>query len=282
MLVNDDVLFDTGPDTVAAAIRFGLDLAPLQALLITHPHTDHLDPTTLFWRRKGFVATALPVLHVYGSAASLQKIAHGGGRDVALEPLRIEAHPVAAFQRLTFTTGGPAEVDPRFEAGTDDAAPPAAASSAPATALRTYEVQTLAARHATPEVEPMFFALRQVDGPEVVARPGGAALLYATDTGPFPEETWAALDRLAAEGWRFDATVIDSTSGLGKDSTAHMNLRQMEWHQNELARHGLLAPRARRFAHHFSHNGTPPYEDLETYLAGRDVAQAYDGLEVTL
>jgi L-ascorbate metabolism protein UlaG (beta-lactamase superfamily) len=137
MLVNDDLLFDTGPDTVAAAIRFGLDLAPLQVLLITHPHTDHLDPTTIFWRRKGFVATALPVLHVYGSAASLQKIAHGGGRDVALEPLRIEAHAVEAFQRFTVTTGGPAEVDPRFEAGTDGAAPPAASRCAPATAPRT-------------------------------------------------------------------------------------------------------------------------------------------------
>ena len=49
--------------------------------------------------------------------------------------------------------------------------------------------------------------------------------------------------------------LLDATSGAGEDSTAHMNLRQMAWHQQELARRGLLAGGARRIAHHFSHNG---------------------------
>jgi phosphoribosyl 1,2-cyclic phosphate phosphodiesterase len=119
-------------------------------------------------------------------------------------------------------------------------------------------------------------------GPEAEGRDGLPALLYATDTGPFPDETWQALADLGAQGVRFGAAIIDSTSGAGKDSTAHMNLRQMDAHQEELHRLGLLAPGARRLAHHFSHNGTPPYEELVELLAPRGLEPSYDGMVVTL
>jgi hypothetical protein len=124
----------------------------------------------------------------------------------------------------------------------------------------------------------MFFAVQQTAGPEAEGRT--PTLLYATDSGPFSEETWASLARLGSEGVRFDVTAIDSTVGLGPDSRGHMNLRQSTWHQNELRRRGLLAERAQRFAHHFSHNGTPPYEELVEHLAPQDVRPAYDGLVV--
>jgi phosphoribosyl 1,2-cyclic phosphate phosphodiesterase len=122
----------------------------------------------------------------------------------------------------------------------------------------------------------MFFAIRQVDGPEVGG--GSRALLYATDSGPWSEETWAALERAGQGGLRFDVTAIDSTSGLGKDSRAHMNLAQMAWHQGELRRRGLLADGARLLAHHFSHNGTPPYEELVEHLRPQGIEPAYDGM----
>jgi hypothetical protein len=127
-------------------------------------------------------------------------------------------------------------------------------------------------------MEPMFFAIQQAAGPQT----RGRAVLYATDTGPFSDETWAALDRLAAAGVRFDAAVIDSTIGIGRDSSTHMNLRQMAWHQGELARRNLLTANARRLAHHFSHNGTPPHEELEAFLAPQGIAPAYDGLVIEL
>jgi phosphoribosyl 1,2-cyclic phosphate phosphodiesterase len=273
MLVNDDLLLDAGPDLLASAIRLGVDLAPVQALLITHPHTDHLDATHFSWRRKGFAATPMPTLVVHGSAASLKKIAHPEGRDVDLTSLRMRERQTSPFERFEIATGGEPEADPRFE-GSD--------LPVPQTPPRRYEVQTFGARHATPEMEPMFFALRQTAGPEAEGRGAPATILYATDTGPFPEETWAAVDRLGAEGWRFDAAIIDSTSGAGKDSTAHMNIAQMTWHQNELARRGLLRDGARRIAHHFSHNGTPPYEELSELLRADSIESAYDGMVATL
>ena len=270
-LINDDLLIDPGPDVLASAIRLGVDLAPVQACLITHPHTDHLEAGTFFWRRKGFVATGLPELAVYGSNASFERMLRLERRDIDPIAIRVKPHPIRAFQQVEVTTGGELPRDPRFgESGAE----------VPVTPRRRYAVWTFGASHAEPAIEPMFFAIRQEEGPE--ASGGTKALLYSTDTGPYGEETWAALERLKEAGVRFDITAIDSTSGLGPDSKGHMNIRQMAWHQDELRRRGLLNEGCRRFAHHFSHNGTPPYEELETYLTGRDVAQAYDGLEVTL
>ena len=271
-LVNDDLLIDPGPDVLASAIRLGLDLAPVQACLVTHPHTDHLEASTFFWRRKGFVATGLPELAVYASGASIDRMLRLERREIDPAAIRIQPHRIGAFQRLAISTGGELPGDPRFgDSGAE----------APRTPPRRYSVWTFAASHAEPAIEPMFFAIRQDEGPEIAPGSSGKALLYSTDTGPYSEETWAALERLGREGVRFDITAIDSTSGLGPDSKGHMNIRQMAWHQNELRRRGLLRERCQRFAHHFSHNGTPPYEELEQHLTTLEVAPSYDGLVVT-
>ncbi|CAA9265868.1 MAG: hypothetical protein AVDCRST_MAG77-2900 [uncultured Chloroflexi bacterium] len=272
-LVNDDLLIDPGPDMVAAAVRLGQDLAPVQATLVTHPHTDHLEASTFFWRRKGFVGTALPVLDVYASRASINRITRHEGREIAAESIHARLHPIGAFQQLVITTGGEPQPDIRFPEGSQQP---------PITPLRSYEVRTLGASHAEPAMEPMFFAIRQVAGPEAEGRAAPPTLLYATDTGPFSEEAWTTLRALGEQGWRFDATAIDSTMGLGADSKGHMSLRQMAWHQDELARLGLLSETAQRHAHHFSHNGTPPYEELVAHLAPQNIQPSWDGLVVNL
>ena len=269
-LINDDLLIDPGPDVLASAIRLGVDLAPVQTCLITHPHTDHLEAGTFFWRRKGFVATGLPELTVYGSQASMDRMLRLERRDIDPAAIRVAPRPIGAFQHFQIGTGGELPRDPRF--GEDGAA-------APETPRRRYSVWTFAASHAEPAMEPMFFAIRQDEGPEVAG--GAKALLYSTDTGPYSDETWAALERLGQDGVRFDITAIDSTSGLGKDSKAHMNISQMAWHQDELRRRGLLSESCQRFAHHFSHNGTPPYEELEPHLVGLGIKPSYDGLVVS-
>jgi len=268
LLINDDLLIDPGPDLVAAAIRHNVDLAPVQAALVTHPHTDHLEASTLYWRRKGFVGTPLPLLHVYASQRSFDRVLRHEGREIDPVAIHIQAHRIGAFERVEIETGE-AAADGRFEGG-----------SVPQTPRRRYTVWTFAASHAEPAIEPMFYAIRQTAGPEAEGRT--PTLLYATDTGPFSEETWAGLERVGREGLRFDVTAIDSTVGLGPDSRGHMNVRQSTWHQEELERRGLLAEGARRFAHHFSHNGTPPYEELVEHLAPRGVQPAYDGLVVQI
>ncbi len=273
-LINDDLFIDPGPDTVASAVRLGVDLAPVQAMLITHPHTDHLDPSTFSWRRKGFVATALPWLDVYASEASFAKMGRSEGAGVDVESLRLRAHPIHALASFDIRTRVEFVPDTRFDEG---------AQGVPQTAPRRYRIHSFPARHATPDVEPMIYVIQQTDGPEIAGRGSPIAVLYATDTGPFLDETWAALDDLGKkEGLRLTAAIVDSTSGAGKDSTAHMAISQMAWHQAELDRRGLLAPGARKIAHHFSHNGTPAYEELTELLQPYGIESSYDGMVVEL
>ncbi len=266
-LINDDLLIDAGPDVAPAAAALGLDLASVRSLLVTHPHYDHLNLGTLRDRGRYWGGTPLPPLTVYASRASLGLLA--GWADAAL--LRVETRRIAPFEQFTVVTGGAAVADPRLSAATPF----------PEAPTRRYEVWTFAAAHAEPEDEAMLFAIRQVAGPEVADSGASATLLYATDTGPFPEATWAALDRLGARGIRFDAAVVDATFGNAHELTEpdpHMTIPQMVGVQRELTRRGLLAEDARCLAIHFSHSLAPPHDELVALLAPERIAPAYDGL----
>jgi phosphoribosyl 1,2-cyclic phosphate phosphodiesterase len=73
-LLNDDLLFDCGPDLSAAAQRFGLRLSRLETLLITHAHADHWLPSHLFWRGPGFCPTPLRYLRIFGPGPATRRL----------------------------------------------------------------------------------------------------------------------------------------------------------------------------------------------------------------
>ncbi len=269
LLINDDLLIDAGPDIAAAAGRLGCDLTLVQALLVTHPHDDHLDKGTLGARHREWGGTPLPLLTVYGGWDSLSLIDNW-------DALRLRPHALAPFEHVQIQTGGWLAPDPR---NPRYSGVPPLAGDLPQTASRRYEVFTLAARHGT--AEPMLFVIQQVEGSEVNASAGHQALLYATDTGPFTERTWAFLDDLSRAGLRLAATVLDATMGVGREghgSAEHLSLEEMIAHQHELEQHHLLTDDCLRLAHHFSHYFTPPHEELEALLAPHGIQPVYDGL----
>lgn len=276
LLLNDDLLIDPGPDLVAASIRHGLALAEVQAILVTHLHDDHLDPTAIYWRGSGFAMPPLPEAQLYGTAASVARLHDREGTPLDPTQTRIAIHTVRHFARVTVQTGGTLPVDPRARPGRSRTADGAPDSSA----VRRYDVLVLPASHARPEEEASFFAIRQVTGPECDGRTGleFPTILYATDTGPFGEAAWEALSGLGRDGWRFGAVIIDATLGLGAPGKAHMNLDQVITHHAEIAARGLLQHGATQMAHHFSHNGTPPHEELGEHLAPHRIVPAFDGL----
>ena len=161
-LINDDLPAGRGADLVAAAVRLGLDLAPVQALLVTHPHSDHLDPTVLMWRRKGFVTTPLPALQLYGSARTIERATRPEGRRRRRRACGSSLTPLAPSSASRSPPGARLSrtpASPTTPAGARDAPP----------ALRGVD---LGASHARPEDEACIFVVRQVEGPEV--QPGGA------------------------------------------------------------------------------------------------------------
>jgi phosphoribosyl 1,2-cyclic phosphate phosphodiesterase len=281
-LVNDDLLIDAGPDVPAAAARLGLGLAGVQAALITHPHVDHLATGTFRGRDRRWGGRPLPLLTLHATPPTLAALTSSDGNPLPLAPLRLESRPLRRFESFTIVTGGDLEADPRLPVGTGDLPP---------LPRRRYEVWALAAHH--PELtgepdrfEPLLFALRQVAGPEVAGRAASDALLYATDTGPFPDETWATLERLRDDGIRFGATVVDGTFGLFPAErlvgNRHMTLPQMVAYQRRLRDGDFLAPGATQLAIHLGHQFNPPHEELGALLAPHGVAPAYDGLALHL
>ena len=125
-----------------------------------------------------------------------------------------------------------------------------------------YRVTAFPAAHAE-DLMPVFFALEE----------NGRTLLYASDTGPFPAETWEQLQDFA-----FDCAIIESTMGIGPPGTHHLSMHQCVEHHQRLADEGRLRPGARQFATHFSHNRTPPYLECVEFFAPHGIEPAYDGL----
>lgn len=101
-------------------------------------------------------------------------------------------------------------------------------------------------------------------------------ILYATDTGPFPEATWQALS-----GRVFDVMILEETLGNGTYA-AHLGFEGFLDHCRRFTREGLLKPGGRIIAHHLSHSGNPPHAELEAILNPHGVEVAYDGMIVDL
>jgi phosphoribosyl 1,2-cyclic phosphate phosphodiesterase len=129
-----------------------------------------------------------------------------------------------------------------------------------------YTFTAFHAFHAVESLEALFYSVDD----------GKHAILYATDTGIFPEDT-----RQALTGRSFDVIVLEETLGTGKYDQ-HLGfdtfLEQVQWMRSS----GMLRPGGRVIAHHFSHAGNPPHGELEAKLRPFDVEAAYDGLVVEL
>jgi phosphoribosyl 1,2-cyclic phosphate phosphodiesterase len=129
-----------------------------------------------------------------------------------------------------------------------------------------YTITAYRAYHAVESLEALFYGVED----------GKHAILYATDTGSFPEDT-----RRALWGRSFDVIILEETMGDG-DYDQHLGfdsfLEQVRWIRSE----GLLRQGGRLIAHHISHSGNPLHTELEEIFTPHGVEVAYDGLEIIL
>jgi len=129
-------------------------------------------------------------------------------------------------------------------------------------------VTPLRARHGTPN--PYIYIISD----------GRTALLYANDTGLFPEETW---DYLAGCGVKLGLVSMDCTGGaydrLGYD--AHMCIGNNIECRARLRELGLCTDETRFVLNHFSHNGLSAlYDDFVKIAGGEGFITSYDGMEI--
>jgi len=243
-LINDDLLIDLGPDLIAAAQQHGVSLASLRYCVQTHVHQDRLDPLHFLSRAPNSGVTDIPRLAFYASAGALTWVAqHVEGR---LPPDGITE--VATSERMNLTTHVITPFQP-FTVG-------------------PYTVTSVRAAH-----DPALVALLHI-----IER-NGRTLLYATDTGPFPDATWAAL---RAGGWRFNLVAMDHTFGWLARATGHQNAAQFREQCARMRDAGVLADDARVYATHIAHHANPPHPALVTRAAQAGYFVSYDGLTVTV
>ncbi len=65
--IDRDTLVDFGPDANWQATEFGIDLTAIDRVIFTHPHSDHLMPEELSWRRTPYFSHVERRIEVCGT-----------------------------------------------------------------------------------------------------------------------------------------------------------------------------------------------------------------------
>lgn len=132
-------------------------------------------------------------------------------------------------------------------------------------AIGSYTITPLKARHTTTSA---FIYIIEKEGRRI---------LYANDSGFFPEVTW---DYIA--GIYFDFISLDCTHLTNSGTAGHMCIEDDITTRNRLFQLGCVDNRTRFAATHFSHNGGLNYFEIDERLRLCGFITAYDGLEINI
>ncbi|MGL5830439.1 MAG: bifunctional adenosylcobinamide kinase/adenosylcobinamide-phosphate guanylyltransferase [Angustibacter sp.] len=239
ILVNRELLLDCGPETPRNALRFGPGLSQLRYILITHDHPDHSAPMALLSR--SWSTSTLP-LTVCGPADVLARWSQW----------------VAPQAPITWQLAQPGAV---FDLG-------------------DYRVRVLAAAHA--EQSAVLYDLEWSPAPGHSTPPGpstSSRLLYATDTGPLPDQTLAATADRAYHAVLLDATFGERCGPGAPDSAEHLDLGQWARQISRLTANGAITRETLVAPIHLSHHSPP---GLARRLDAWGAHLVHDGQEVFL
>lgn len=103
----------------------------------------------------------------------------------------------------------------------------------------------------------------------------GKRLLYAHDTGFFPEKT---CDHIASA--HFDYVSLDCTMLAVPDGNNHMGLKDVFKMKNNLVKMGCVDERTQFVISHFSHSGELLHDEIESLATPKNIGVAYDGMTV--
>ncbi len=252
VMINDDLLIDMPASALQNAARWGVSLAQVKTLLVTHPHTDHFSANHL-WNRnwpKAFdqhgreeivgkqsapCASPLPMMEIYGTRFVRYAIENAEDLTLSTEEYHYRFHEIAGGVR--FETNG-------------------------------YQVTALDARHG----EPGFTV-------NYILEKDGVSLLYATDTGGYSAEVWR---EIAAH--RYHCVFLEATAGAIPLTgiAGHMNLERAEAFLGQLKAQGCLMENSQLYLTHLSPHWTPPHDKLAPMLEQKGIGVAYDGQSIEI
>ena len=105
----------------------------------------------------------------------------------------------------------------------------------------------------------------------------GKTLLYAHDTGYFPDSAWEWLEKHQP---KLDCVTFDDCYVLADASRGHMGFPTILKVKERMAEMGLLTEDTVYVVNHFSHNRLLLHEEIEKAVAPEGFKVSYDGLEV--
>lgn len=129
-----------------------------------------------------------------------------------------------------------------------------------------YQITPLKANHGQ-QIDPVFYAIEHE----------GKSLLYAHDTGYFPEETWSYL---SGAGIRFDAVSLDCTMYRHSTRDNHMGLPCCIEVRDRLKEIAVADEKTVFVLNHFSHNNADLHDAMVDTGAKEGFLVSYDGMEL--
>jgi phosphoribosyl 1,2-cyclic phosphate phosphodiesterase len=138
---------------------------------------------------------------------------------------------------------------------------------------RSFETFAVGDYRITP-IEAMH--IPEEDAHNLIIEKDGRCLLYATDTGLWPDHTWEFLS-----GVCIDALVIECTNGRTFcDYLGHLNIEECVRVVERLREMGTLGPKAQVVTTHHSERGDVTHAELESVLAPYAIEPGFDGMDM--
>lgn len=248
LLLDENNLIDIGPDVPQACSEFGISLSQLRNIFVTHAHDDHFSFSSLFGIKTS--TTPPPHLRIFMASWTLKRIMN-------LEaPARLAGFSqIDLFKDIYAKNFDFIGLDPGI----------------------TYEIDNLKVTPLKTIHQAQFedeFALNYI------FERNGKALLYASDTGIYPEETFRILSK-----FKIDTLVIEGTRGLGDFpiTSGHLTYVSLNIMIDKMKQLGVMNNLTRIFVTHISHKAKMSHSQYDSRLKsdfGQNASVAYDGLEV--
>lgn len=235
--LDGTVLLDFPADTYLHALQYRRDLSDIRHVLITHSHEDHFYPLDIMLR-------VPPYAHNHEQPCMT---VYGSSKVIGM------LEQTAALSGLPQN-----EIKRYLRMVTVEAFVPFA--------MGDYLVTPLLADHI-PDEECLLYLLEK----------DGKRLLYAHDTGIFPQATWEYL-----QGKKIDLASVDCTFVTHSCRRNHMGLPEVVETRDRLLKMGCVTEESRVVINHFSHNIPVLHQELSEKAAKYGFLTAYDGMMVTL
>ncbi len=235
-LIDDKILIDLSADTLLHVLYHGLNLKEVNSCIITHGHADHLYPPDIQMRRKGFA-------YFKDNGEPEPMTFYASKKSGAGIEKIIKLHDLEEGANVRLQNVKPFEP---FD-------------------VEGYRVTPYKADHAK-ELDPLFYSISD----------GKKTLLYAHDTGYFPDETWAYLEKTKP---CFDFVSLDCTGCVINYRRGHMGMDTCGEVKERLIEMGCADDKTVWCYHHFSHNGLVTYDEFVPIASEKGFLVSYDGME---